>query len=150
MTFEEFNSQINDIKMQHPIWFELLDNNSITDDMIISVEKELKITLPEQYIYFLKKYSGGYFAFTIVLSCNPESDFYIVNDYSKSLLEKYKFLPLFDFENGDLAGVRVHNGKCSEKIFYYLHDTNELDVSDYDFFKATLHYGFDKKSDSPL
>ena len=141
MTFEEFNIQINEIKKKRPIWFELSYSCDTSDDMIICVEKDLKIMLPKQYKDFIKKYGGGYFAFTIVLSCNSNSDFYIVNDESKSLLEKYSFLPLFDFETGDLAGVKIANGKCSEKIFRFLHETKELISSDYDFFSAVINYG---------
>lgn len=91
---------------------------------------------------FLCSYGGGYFAYTVVYSCDANSSFYLPNNVSKEWIAKHSFLPVLDFETGDFGGFRIENGVCKDMFGIYLHDTEEImEESECDFYSALLKYG---------
>lgn len=144
MAYKEFTDIVNRVQIAKPILFELNGWDINSNEMILNLEHSIKLTLPENYKLFVKKYGGGYFVFTIVLSCNPKSKFYLLNPNYSNLIKTHNFLPLIDLETGDIAGVRVSQNKCSNEIYLYSHDTNRITPSTFDFLEAILHYGLNK------
>lgn len=91
---------------------------------------------------FLKEYGGGYFAYTVVYSCDSNSDFYILKRVAKDWVEKNNFFPVIDFETGDLAGFKVRDKVCENRISVFDHDIDNIVVSNEgDFFEALVQYG---------
>lgn len=142
MTFDIFEKIVNDVMNKKPILFELDMDTIASDDAIKQVENRLHFTLPQNYKRFVKKYGGGYFGYTIVLSCDLQSKFYI-GKYYDIYNESFKdacFLPLMDFETGDMLGMKINGSDPEEHMYMFLHDTNEFVRMDFDFLEAVIKY----------
>ena len=142
MTFDIFEKIVNDVMDKKPILFELERDRIVSEDEIKQVENSLHFTLPKNYNSFVKKYGGGYFGFTVVLSCDLQGKFYIGKYYDiyNQLFKDASFLPLMDFETGDLLGVKINSSDSEEKMYMYLHDTNSFIQKDFDFLEAVIKY----------
>lgn len=142
MEFPEFNSIIAEVKSSRPRLFELESSKIASREDLDRVEEYYDIKLPESYKSFLCKYGGGYFAYTVVYSCDASSSFYLPKNVSKEWVENNLFLPVIDFETGDFGGFSIEKGICIERFEIYLHDTKMI-VAEFqgDFFSALLRYG---------
>lgn len=146
MELAQFDKKIMEIKKKNPILFELERDKCVEDEQIDKVENFFHINLSKQYKNFVKKYGGGYFGFTTILSCDPSGNFYLVNNISSEWVNQHGFLPLFDFETGDFGGIKTDSGILDENIYIYLHETNNIIEEKIDFFQAVLKYGFKMKN----
>lgn len=143
MNFREFCEITEDIKSKYPIWFELTSRNILTDSDIKSVENTLNITLNSDYKNFVKKYNGGYFAFTKILTVYRKDECYILNFNSREFVEKYNFVAVADFETGDMAGFKITNGLCSNEIFIFSHEEKTVEnLNIGNIFDYILKYGY--------
>ncbi|WP_025850998.1 SMI1/KNR4 family protein [Paenibacillus ehimensis] len=79
MEFNQFNEHVNRLKASNPIWFDLDGAPIGTKAEIETVEKQLNISLPEDYKEFIEAFGGGYFAFTVIFSVSAESEWNIAN-----------------------------------------------------------------------
>ncbi len=91
MNFLEFDNVVEKVRNRKPILFGLKSDNIASDEELIHIENYYQIQLPESYKQFLKKYGGGYFAYTVVYSCDMDSKFYVIHNVSKDWINKYSF-----------------------------------------------------------
>ncbi len=105
------------------------------------VEAYYGIKLPQDYKDFLLQYGGGYFAYTIVYSLDENSDFCLRNKVRPKFLEKYNFLPVVDFETGDVAGFEIIDGKCQNTISIYNHENAEMIDLEDNLYGVLAEYG---------
>ncbi|MBQ3691827.1 MAG: SMI1/KNR4 family protein [Clostridia bacterium] len=143
MNFSDFYRITEDIKSKHPIWFELNSRNVPTDSDIKLVESNLNIILNDDYKNFVKRYNGGYFAFTKILTVCSEDELYLLNFNSSEFVEKYKFVTVGDMETGDMVGFKVVNGLCGSEVFVFNHEKKTVENSNIgNFFDYILKYGY--------
>lgn len=129
MNFSEFCKITEALKIKHPIWFELSSNVLPTDDDIKAVEKHFGITLNDEYKSFVKRYGGGLFAFTKILTCTDDDSF-ILKYNSREFVKEYSFIAAADFETGDFAGFKISEGKCSSEVYIFNHEEKKILASD--------------------
>ena len=142
MEFVEFINKVESVKKSTPILFELDSDRMASELDLDKIEMYYGIKFPESYKMFLKKYGGGYFAYTVVYSCDSNSNFYILERVAKDWVEKNNFFPVIDFETGDLAGFRVRDKVCENRISVFDHDVGDIVVcKECDFFEALVLYG---------
>lgn len=125
MDFQNFKKTIMKVKKEHPIWFGLEPDSVAKDDDIYNAEKALKATLPDEYKKFLKEFGGGYFAFSVIFSLDPNSDWNLIkqNEKYNSILNKH--IIFSDNESGDFYGFFVEENKCNPEIFFYDHEIDQ-------------------------
>lgn len=78
MEYGQFIEHVNRLKVLYPIWFELDTDPIGTAADIQATENQLNIYLSEKYKKFIGIFCGGYFAFTIIYSVSPDSEWNIV------------------------------------------------------------------------
>lgn len=141
MTFLEFKTLVEKLKVEHPHWFESECEPPATDGRIHEVETRLRITFPDDYRLFLKTFGGGYFAFTNIFSVNPSSEWNIVTKNSESGIPR--FLAVSDDEAGGYYGYRVDNIVTDRRIYYWDHESQKVLGPQYDdIFSYIANTGF--------
>lgn len=145
MEFLDFISIVDGVRKKKPILFGLDSDNVVSDDKIKKIENYYCIQLPESYKVFLKKYGGGYFAYTVIYSGDVKSNFYVIKNISKEWVDKYDFFPVMDFETGDLGGFEIDNKKCCDYFSIFVHEEKKIIKYQYDLFQALLKYGLKLK-----
>ncbi len=131
MNFYEFEELVNEKKLAHPIWFGLDPDSLANDESITLAQKELNATLPTEYVHFVKRYGGGYFAFGIVYSLDKESSFNIL-EINRAESKKREDHILFS-ENGvgDYYGFKVVEHQCLPDIYFFDHETESWQKTKY-------------------
>lgn len=131
MNFYEFK-QLTEQKMQeYPIWFELRDECEFSDRELFAIEKELNVELPVEYKQFIQEYGGGYFAFCTIYSMCKNSDWNIVDINNKYILLRKNYLLISENSLGDFYGFKVLGSKCSSQLYFFDHDLEEWNSSEY-------------------
>lgn len=141
MNKQDFENVVRKMMDEKPILFALESDNKASAEMIEIVEGYYGIKFPDSYKGFVSEYGGGYFGFIVVYSCDCNGMFYIKNIVSKEWVLKKSFLPVVDFETGDLLGFEIENGVCRNVVSLYLHEENELHLLEMDFYDAILEHG---------
>ncbi|MBT2644786.1 SMI1/KNR4 family protein [Bacillus sp. ISL-41] len=132
MDFNEFLLIVEKIKANNPIWFELETAPIGTDSEIAKSEKQLSVSLPKEYKLFIKKFGGGYFAFTNIFSVS-DSEWNIIQQNNEiNLINSHKFIAVSDNEIGDYYGFEIKSGICSPKVKFYNHEINQVEETEYD------------------
>jgi len=130
--FNQFTEHINRLKDSNPIWFALDSDPVGTKAEIETVEKQLNISLPEDYKKFIKAFGGGYFAYTVMFSVSADSEWNIINqNQSLDLLEKQYFLAVSDNQAGDYYGYKIESGLSEKNLFVYDHDDRQIKQTKY-------------------
>lgn len=141
MDRHNFENMVREMMEKKPKLFALESDNKASVEMIEIVEKYYEIKLPDSYKYFVNQYGGGYFGFIVVYSCDYNGMFYIKDNVLKKWVLERSFLPVIDFETGDFLGFKIENGVCQNIVVLYLHEENELQTLEIDFYDALLKYG---------
>ncbi|MBD5509003.1 MAG: SMI1/KNR4 family protein [Lachnospiraceae bacterium] len=136
-----FDNKVKEMVEKRPRLLALHSDNKASMTMIKDVEEYYNIKLPDSYKEYLKQYGGGYFGYIIVYSCDYNGMFYIKKNVAKELVLESAFLPIIDLETGDLIGFKTLGGKCQNTVALYLHEENELQDLEMDFYDALLKYG---------
>lgn len=123
MDYIRFEKIVKECKDKHPIWFSLDSNELATEKDIEKIQKYFNVKLPFDFIYYLKKYGGGNFAFSYVYSAISGSEWYIID---KNKHEIDNFIVFSDNGAGDYYGFRVENGKCESRVSVYNHDDSNI------------------------
>ena len=142
MNLKEFEELTQKVKAENPKWFGLESDGIPTVEDIELLEKYYGIEFPDNYKAFILQYGGGYFAFTIVYSIDKRSSFYIKNNVEVEFVKEKNFLPIIDFETGDMAGVKISNGICEELMSLYDHEEDVIIDLNLNLFDALAKYGF--------
>ena len=142
MNVKEFEELTQKVKNKNPRWFGLeSDCVPIVEDIEL-LEKYYGIKFPNSYKEFILQNGGGYFAFTIVYSMDEQSSFYIKNNVEVEFVKEKKFLPIIDFETGDMAGFKINAGMCEELVALYYHEEDVIIDLNIDLYDALAKYGF--------
>lgn len=141
MDKQDFKNVVREMMDEKPKLFALESDNKASIEMIEIVEEYYGIKLPDSYKDFVNEYGGGYFGFIVVYSCDCNGMFYIKDNVLKEWVLERAFLPVIDFETGDLLGFEIENGVCRNKVSLYLHEENELHMLEMDFYDALLEHG---------
>lgn len=141
MNKHDFENALREIMERKPRLFALESDKKASVEMLETVEEYYEIKLPDSYKNFVSQYGGGYFGFIVVYSCDCNGTFYIKDKVLKEWVSEKAFLPVFDFETGDFLGFEIENGICRNKVALYLHEENELQKLEIDFYDALLKYG---------
>ncbi len=114
-----------------------------SDSQVQKVEDLLSVKLPKEFKMFVKKYGGGYFAFTNIYSVNEQSDWFIVDqNYQIGLIKPHHFLAVSDNGMGDFYGFKILNGICESNISLYDHEINKVKNTSYnDLYDYLLEVG---------
>lgn len=145
MNLKEFEELTQNVKKENPRWFGLDSDAIPTVEVIELAEKNYNIKFPSSYKEFLLQHGGGYFAFAVVYSMDGQSPFYIQNNVEVEFVWDKNFLPVIDFETGDMAGFRVSEGMCDEMVALYNHEESTITDLNLNFFEALVRYGFKMK-----
>ncbi len=124
MDFERFKEIVGNVKIKDPHLFELEHEKIPTMEDVIAFQEQYQIILSEKYIQFLLNFGGGYFGFAIIYSLDKNSYFSIYN-HNPAKVEDLLFMA--DNECGDYYAFKIENGKCSEGIVFYDHDSNAIE-----------------------
>lgn len=133
MNPDDFISVVNKKKQDNPFWFDDPLDSLADDDMILNAESQMVVKFPESYKIFVRKFGGGYFAFTNIFSVNKDSDWYIVNKNNKA--RNYlpeEFLAISDDEAGGMYGYIVRGGVCGEEVYYWDHESGSISKKMYE------------------
>ena len=110
MREDEFVATVENIQKKRPIWFGLESDAVGSADDVTTAQTRLMLTFPPEYTAFVKRYGGGYFAFTIVYSVDRCSKWYVVQRNNEIRLIGRGFLAVSENGCGDYYGFRVKNG----------------------------------------
>lgn len=142
MNIKEFQKLTQKTKEKNPRIFDLDTDVIPTQKDIEQIQNYYKVLFPKSYKEFLLQYGGGYFAFLVVYSLDEESPFFIKNNVEIDYVQDRGFIPVIDFETGDVAGFRIVNGSCEEMISIYNHEEDIIIGTKMDFFDALATYAF--------
>lgn len=128
MDFETFNKAVQKGKIEKPLLFELQHDSIPTMKDIIAFQEQYQIILPEKYIQVLLNFGGGYFGYANIYSLDRDSRFFIFNHNPVRVAD---LLFMADNGCGDYYAFRMNGRKCSEKIFFYDHEGNTVQDTDF-------------------
>lgn len=93
----------------------------------------------EQIAQIISVFGGGYFGFSNIYSLDSESDFYILNN-QRDVPENY--IAIADNGCGDYYVIRTENGYCQKKIFFYEHEAQQIEDTEFmDIFEFLVAVG---------
>lgn len=142
MDFIMFADRVEGVKRTNKILFGLPHDTIASDEELSAVQSCLQVTFPKDYADFLQAYGGGYFGYTVVYSCDPDSWFYLPNHVTSQWVHAHDFLPIVDFETGDLGGFRVKDNVCGNVVSIFDHEKNCVpEDGGMDFFSFLLRHG---------
>jgi hypothetical protein len=127
MNLADFKIIVEEKRKLNPFWFNDETDALAVEDDITGTEKQLGLSLSKKYKEFLRYFGGGYFAFTNIFSADRGGEWYICekNQEAESYLPD-NFLAISDDEAGGLYGYVVTEGKCSEAIYYWDHESSSI------------------------
>lgn len=131
MDFQEFKKFVTKAKLENPVWFGMEPDQAPSEIDIKEAEKKLGKELPQDYKDFLCEYGGGYFVFSNVYSLEERSAWNLIdinNEYS-NIREEYILIS----ENGvgDHYGFISLNGVCAPQIYFFDHETEQWNSTQY-------------------
>jgi hypothetical protein len=124
MGLKEFRSLVERSRLKHPVWFQLETERPAKSEDITAIKSALGLQLPWAYKHFAAEYGGGYFAFATVYAIDPDSDWNILRRNVGSPVPS--FLAFSDNGCGDLSGFRIDEGRCSDEVFTWDHETSSV------------------------
>lgn len=131
MNFSEFEKKVDERQKNNPIWFGLESDCLPSELDLVKVQKNLGVEFPEEYMKFIKKYGGGYFALGVVYSLDPSSDFNIfkINEDNSSVRDGYVLFS--DNGSGDFYAFKVSGNRCLSGVCARDHETGEWQETKY-------------------
>lgn len=131
MDVSEFFSLVERVQARWPIWFQLDRDPPATDCDLATAQDCLSVTLPPEYVAFVKRFGGGYFAFANVYSLEEKSDWNIVLRNREAGLPHRGFIAFSENGVGDCYVFRVDAGTCSSRVFFFDHETANIGETGY-------------------
>lgn len=122
MQENEFISLVEKIKQENPVWFGLDSDCIPTIETIKEIETQLNFSFPDDYIAFISRYGGGFFAFGNVYSLDIDSEWFLLLKNSMNKQINKEHLLISENGCGDFYGYLIKNSKCTSKIEFYDHE----------------------------
>lgn len=142
MNLREFNDFVSMKKKIKPILFGLESDKIADEEDIKTVEEYYGIQLPASYKEFVQEYGGGYFAHSIIYSCDENSDFYLLSNNPIEFVGNNNFIAVSDLGTGDLFGFSINKNICDARISIYDHEKKSVVETDmHDIFEFISKYG---------
>ena len=98
------------------------------DLRIENFEKRYSIVLPEKYRLFISEFGGGYFGYANIYSLDINSNYFIMKH---KLLVPKSYLPIADNGCGDYYVLKCNGEHCSDSVYFYTHDSQEINDTIY-------------------
>ena len=128
MEYDLFRSKVQQIRAKKPILFGIESDTPPSIDEIKHFEKICGITLPGKYKLFISEFGGGYFGYTNIYSLDNNSNYFIMKH--KSFVPD-SYLPIADNGCGDFYVLKYKGEYCSDRIYFYTHDSQEISETKY-------------------
>lgn len=128
MEYDLFRNNVQQVKAKKPILFALETDTPPSIDKIEDFEKIYRMVLPEKYKLFIMEFGGGYFGYANIYSLDNSSNYFIMKH--KSFVPN-GYLPIADNGCGDFYVLKCNGEYCSDKIYYYTHDSQEITETAY-------------------
>lgn len=126
---EEFEMIFLKKRLERPIWFELIEEDTfINENNIAGAEVKLNIKFNEDYKWFIENYGSGVFGFVCIYGINTNNQYDIVEQ--NKLCEIKDFLAISDNGCGDLYGYNLKD-ETDTKLYFWNHDCHEIEESIY-------------------
>ena len=128
MEYDVFRNKVEQIKAKKPILFALEQDTIPTINEIENFEKRYSIVLPEKYRLFISEFGGGYFGYANIYSLDINSNYFIMKH---KLLVPKSYLPIADNGCGDYYVLKCNGEHCSDSVYFYTHDSQEINDTIY-------------------
>lgn len=122
MDFEVFERLIDDARQRQPIWFELETDQPPNASQIQHAQQQLNCLLPDDYLRFISRHGGGFFALGTVYSLDPASSLNLVLLNQQYAALRGQHVLFSDNGCGDLYGFAIRDGRCLPRVSIYRHD----------------------------
>jgi hypothetical protein len=115
----------------------------VTNEVIASIEKDLKLKLPKSYIDFCKNLGGGYFGYAIIFSLDREGDFFLLK-----MLEELKnyipfnALPISDDQTGGFYCFLIGDDSVVSENLCYVDESGNAENMNLSFFEMIRKRAF--------
>jgi hypothetical protein len=140
LTRDEFDRLVDEARTERPLLFDLEPDAPPDDEAIRDVGRQLGSTLPDDFVWFLRKYGGGNFGFASVYSADDSSDLYLPDNQSG---DTSGFVAVSDDGTGNLFGFRVADGTAEDGVIIWEHETGSAEPTGTPFLdwlaKTALH-----------
>ena len=131
MTRDEFRVVAEKMRAAHPMWFDLPSDAPPSQDEIDEIERQLNLTLPSDFVWFLKEYGGGDFAFATIYSADRGSRSHLLRRQED--VQPSDFVAVTDNGAGDLFGFRADDGVLGDEVYFFDHETETVSSAADDF-----------------
>lgn len=131
MEFEAFKELVDKTKNDHPVWFGIESDENPNADAVADAEGKIGAKLPNEYKDFIFEYGGGYFAFSNVYSLEAGSNWNLVDINFKYDDIRNGYVLISENGSGDFYGLKVVDGVCESKIYFYDHEIGTWHESPY-------------------
>ncbi|NYH52047.1 hypothetical protein HNR06_001636 [Nocardiopsis arvandica] len=147
MEFAEFEHVLSSVRDRgeegdFPEGYSPFDFWSASQGDILLAEQELKVSLPEAYVGFMRGYGGGQFLFldllTVVSHGREAEDLISVN---RSSPLSAGFLALAPVGTGDWWGFPVRDGACTNAVALLDHEDGRTEPLGLDFLEFLIREG---------
>lgn len=134
MEYDLFRNKVQQVKAKKPLLFALESDTPPSVDEIEHFEKSYGVALPEKYKLFISEFGGGYFGYANIYSLDKSSNYFVMKH--KSFVPS-SYLPIADNGCGDFYVLKCNDNYCSDRIYFYTHDsqgiteTKYLDILEY-------------------
>lgn len=132
MNIIHFDKFVEEKKLANPVWFGLDPATFASEDDITSAQKELNVILPIEYIQFVTRHGGGYFAFGIVYAPDCNNDFSLLNINKRELTLRGNYILFSENGSGDYYGFKITEGHCSSEVYFFDHENDEWKPTKYE------------------
>ncbi len=129
MKFEQFEILAKRFQQSKPRWFMLEADRLASAQDVTNAQDALGLNFPIDYIRFLKKFGGGYFAFVNIFSVDPAGEWYIVTMNQE--IGRRDFLAISDNGTGDYYGFLVKDVSCAPGIVFLDHENQQIKPTKY-------------------
>lgn len=136
MMRSEFVEAVERAQQAQPLWFDLEPDALLEPHQLASLEESLRVTLPEDFVWFLSRYGGGYFAFAEIYSGDVQSPVYLCGKQHRALAGSG--LAFSDNGCGDLYFFPVVDGVAIDRVEVLDHETGSRQVANAAGFLAYL------------
>jgi hypothetical protein len=131
--------------------FALVDSHSVTAQEIMSVEREMAVSLPDKYKAFMMRFGGGAFGFVELFPLAPvasgSDDLRTLND--RDFADR-NFVAIAPVGTGDHWGFPVTNGRCDDSVWFRFHDAGDDEPAAADFLEFVAEHGLKSSADRAL
>lgn len=147
MDFDEFEAQLASVRAQRvrddmPEELNPFDAITASEAQLAETETTLNVRLPDQYKEFLRRIGGGAFLFLDVLPAEAkEAVFEDLVSVNRGPMRILDFIAVAPVGTGDWWGFPVAGGVCDERVFFWDHETGDLQLESRDFLEFLAKHG---------